>query len=352
MVTITKYVWDTVSDCVLSELDENNAVTAVYTNEPQQYGGVLSQRRGTTSHYHHHDALGSTRFLTDSSGNVTDTYLHDAWGNLVASTGTTVNPFKWVGKYGYYTDDSTGQVYVRARMYQPTVARWMSEELLPALRFIYEYNYCANQSSFYIDPSGWSQLPPLPPHRWLNVNPGNTIPPQKPKPPCEPTGGPGSCCLGIHCYDVYEPTGTLKIGRHCGITVYENAGKVVWIDAHPVLHPLSMDPENCMKLSTGVDPKSRRGTSESVPVQATADQCNCAYSYMSKFTGAPCIKYHVFNCNSNWAFNCLVTHCKFTFKMPPGNPPTAGATCEYCAVSGLLDNGGECCLQTGTRTCP
>ena len=66
MVTITKYVWDTVSDCVLSELDENNAVTAVYTNEPQQYGGVLSQRRGTTSHYHHHDALGSTRFLTVS----------------------------------------------------------------------------------------------------------------------------------------------------------------------------------------------------------------------------------------------------------------------------------------------
>ena len=124
MVTITKYVWDTVSDCVLSELDENNAVTAVYTNEPQQYGGVLSQRRGTTSHYHHHDALGSTRFLTDSSGNVTDTYLYDAWGNSVASAGTTVNPFKWVGKYGYYTDDSTGQVYVRARMYQTATATY------------------------------------------------------------------------------------------------------------------------------------------------------------------------------------------------------------------------------------
>ncbi|MEQ1813485.1 MAG: RHS repeat-associated core domain-containing protein [Candidatus Nitrotoga sp.] len=152
MVTITKYVWDTVSDCVLSELDENNAVKAVYTNEPQQYGGVLSQRRGTTSHYHHHDALGSTRFLTDSSGNVTDTYLHDAWGNEVASTGSTVNPFKWVGKYGYYTDNSTGQVYVRARMYQPTVARWVSMDPIFPVGLL--YTYCDQTPNSWLDPSG------------------------------------------------------------------------------------------------------------------------------------------------------------------------------------------------------
>ncbi len=126
MTKITKFVWDSVDDCVISELDSAGNLQATHTNEPHQHGGVLSQRLGTTTHYHHHDALGSTRFLTDSSGNVTDTYLHDAWGNSVATTGTAVNPFKWVGKYGYYTDHGTGQVYVRARMYQPTVARWCS----------------------------------------------------------------------------------------------------------------------------------------------------------------------------------------------------------------------------------
>jgi RHS repeat-associated protein len=130
MTKITNFVWNSVDDCIISELDGTGAVQAVYTNEPQQYGGVISQRRGTTTSTYHYDALGSTRMLTDSSGNVTDTYLHDAWGNNVASTGTTVNPFKWVGKYGYYTDDGTGQVYVRARMYQPTVARWMSVDPL------------------------------------------------------------------------------------------------------------------------------------------------------------------------------------------------------------------------------
>ncbi len=153
MVTVTKYVWDPVFDCVTHELDENNNVKAEYHNEPQQYGGVLSQRRGTTSHYHHHDALGSTRFLSDSSGNVSDTYLLDAWGNEIASTGTTVNPFKWVGKYGYYTDESTGLVYVRARMYQPTVARWVSVDPI----FVAEsaYHYGEGRAPSVIDPSGF-----------------------------------------------------------------------------------------------------------------------------------------------------------------------------------------------------
>jgi RHS repeat-associated protein len=156
MVTTTKYVWDPVFDCVTHELDENNAVKAVYHNEPQQYGGVLSQRRGNTSHYHHYDALGSTRFLTDSTGNVTDTYLNDAWGNSVASTGPTVNPFRWVGKYGYYTDNSTGQVYVRARTYQPVVARWRSvDPVWHELGDLQLYNYVSTSPAMKLDPSGW-----------------------------------------------------------------------------------------------------------------------------------------------------------------------------------------------------
>ena len=138
------------------ELDETDNVKAVYTNEAKQYGGVLSQRRGNTSHYHHHDALGSTRFLTDSSANVTDTYLNDAWGNSVASTGTTVNPFRWVGKYGYYTDRSTGQVYVRARMYQPTAVRWCSiDPVWHELVDLQLYNYVSTSAAMKIDPSGW-----------------------------------------------------------------------------------------------------------------------------------------------------------------------------------------------------
>ena len=154
MTKITNFVWNSVDDCVISELDGTGAVQAVYTNEPQQYGGVISQRRGTTTSTYHADALGSTRFLTDSSGNVTDTYLNDAWGNSVDSTGTTVNPFKWIGKYGYYTDDSTGQVYVRARMYQPAVARWASMDPLYFVGGLNVFAYVYGRSTFIIDPAG------------------------------------------------------------------------------------------------------------------------------------------------------------------------------------------------------
>jgi RHS repeat-associated protein len=150
----TIFVWDPVNDCVISELDGSGAVQVIYTNEPQQYGGVISQRRSTTTSSYHYDALGSTRFLTDSSGNVTDTYLNDAWGNQVASTGTTVNPFKWVGKHGYYTDDSTAQVYVRARMYQPKVARWTSVDPLGFFDGTNITLLARNMPVLVFDPSG------------------------------------------------------------------------------------------------------------------------------------------------------------------------------------------------------
>ena len=154
MTTTTNFVWDSVSDCVLSELDGTNAVQAVYTNEPQQYGGVLSQRRGTTTSTLHADALGTTRALTSSMQTTTDSYLYDAWGNQVASTGSTVNPFRWVGRYGYYQDSSTGLVYVRARMYQPTVARWLARDHAGFRDGINYYLYGRTSPAFARDPSG------------------------------------------------------------------------------------------------------------------------------------------------------------------------------------------------------
>jgi RHS repeat-associated protein len=197
----TIFVWDSVNDCVMSELDGSGAVQVTYTNEPQQYGGVISQRRGTTTSA---DALGSTCVLTDNSGAVTDTYLNDAWGNSVASTGATLNPFRWVGKYGYYTDNSTGQVYVRARMYQPIVARWRNIDPIPIevadlnlFRYVRSNPLNSRDPSGLVEPctviiiggiiviwlcSGCDQPPPLP--KCKNGNPEPSVPAiQSPLPP-------------------------------------------------------------------------------------------------------------------------------------------------------------------------
>jgi len=80
--------------------------------------------------YHHYDGLGSTQLLTDESGNVTDSYVNTAFGEPVdtGAANPTVNPFRFVGREGYYLDVDTGSYYVRARDLSPVLARWLSQD--------------------------------------------------------------------------------------------------------------------------------------------------------------------------------------------------------------------------------
>jgi len=83
--------------------------------------------------HHHYDSLGNTTELTDVDEEVTDTYQYDAWGELLSQTGTTPNPFQWRGRYGYFTNPDTGEVYVLMRTYDPMTGTWTT---LDILRFI------------------------------------------------------------------------------------------------------------------------------------------------------------------------------------------------------------------------
>ncbi len=74
--------------------------------------GLISSNREGVKRYFHFDALGSTRALTDSTGSVTDTYEYNAFGVVESSTGTSTNPFRYVGQYGYYDDGAMGSLSV------------------------------------------------------------------------------------------------------------------------------------------------------------------------------------------------------------------------------------------------
>ena len=150
----TKFVWDEESDNVLLETDDFDATQVVYTNEPGQFGSLISGRRSMTTHWYHFDALGSTSQLTDSSATITDTYLYDAWGNVISSTGSTINPFQWVGALGYYTDPETGQFSVRARVYQPKRGRWQAKDPMQFVDSHNRYLYAHNSPLLFVDPSG------------------------------------------------------------------------------------------------------------------------------------------------------------------------------------------------------
>jgi len=65
-----------------------------------------------TTHFYGYDGHGSVRYLTDINGAVTDTYTYDAFGNLLARTGTTPNDYLYAGEQH---DANVGFYYLRAR---------------------------------------------------------------------------------------------------------------------------------------------------------------------------------------------------------------------------------------------
>ena len=155
---VTKYIYNPLTEAYLMETDGDGNVTARYTQEPVKYGDIHAQHRIDPatgvgkSYYYHPDALGSTRELTDSNGDVVATYNYDAFGNTIASTGTVENPFRFTGNVGYYWDEELQTYHIRARNYQPTIGRWMSQD---PIGFEGGVNlYAAYFVPFGIDPLG------------------------------------------------------------------------------------------------------------------------------------------------------------------------------------------------------
>src|SRR5262249_9103714 len=97
----TKPIWDLLS--ILEETDGSDVTQAVYTQAPGEYGNLVSQFR-TAAQFFLFDGLGSSDRLMDTTGAVTDSYVYKAFGSIQASIGTSINPFRYIGKKGYYLD--------------------------------------------------------------------------------------------------------------------------------------------------------------------------------------------------------------------------------------------------------
>jgi len=73
--------------------------------------------------YFHADHLGSIVALSDDTG-VTDEYRYDPWGQTLEHSGSTQNDFRYTARE-YEGDDL---YYYRARYYDPTIQRFLSED--------------------------------------------------------------------------------------------------------------------------------------------------------------------------------------------------------------------------------
>ncbi|MCD8490306.1 MAG: RHS repeat-associated core domain-containing protein [Desertifilum sp.] len=137
---------------VVEEYDALGNLVASYT-----YGlDLIAQLRGGVSSFYHADGLGSTRALSDGSGNVTDTYTYDAYGNLIGSTGSTLNPYLFAGEW---RDGETGLDYLRARYYDAALGRFVSRDAyagsLNDPMSLHKYQYAHANPVANTDPSGY-----------------------------------------------------------------------------------------------------------------------------------------------------------------------------------------------------
>ncbi|HVS07313.1 MAG TPA: DNRLRE domain-containing protein [Candidatus Dormibacteraeota bacterium] len=126
------------------------ASDTAYTRDNQ---GQLTEERlpngsSYTPYYYLFDGLGSVVGLTDSSGNVANTYSYEPYGKFASSTGSVANPWLFAGGY---LDSQTGLYKFGMRYYDPAVARWAQQDPQagPSL-----YAYVNDNPVNSVDPSG------------------------------------------------------------------------------------------------------------------------------------------------------------------------------------------------------
>jgi RHS repeat-associated protein len=154
----TKYLVDTENPTgyaqVLDELT-GASVTRTYT-----FGlDLISQTQITngtwTPSFYGYDGHGSVRFLTNSSGAVTDTYDYDAFGTLITHTGSTPNNYLFAGEQ---FDPDLSLYYNRARYLDVCTGRFWGMDtyegsIAQPLSF-HKYTYARGNSVNGKDPSG------------------------------------------------------------------------------------------------------------------------------------------------------------------------------------------------------
>jgi RHS repeat-associated protein len=99
----------------------------------------------------HQDQVTSTSAVSGHNGGTTQAIKYSAFGTLQSGTGASPNRLKYTGR----EDDGTGLYYYRARYYDPTIGRFISEDPLGfGAGDVNFYQYTSNNPVNANDPSG------------------------------------------------------------------------------------------------------------------------------------------------------------------------------------------------------
>ena len=139
------YIFDRGS--IIAELDGSGTLTSMNI---RGYGLLAQKDDKGRLNYYLHNAHGDVTSLIDASGKVLNSYTYDAFGNTMAYAETVANRFRYAGEQ---LDAITGQYYLRARFYDPTVGRFTQEDTYRG-DGLNLYAYVGNNPVKYVDPSG------------------------------------------------------------------------------------------------------------------------------------------------------------------------------------------------------
>ena len=157
---VTHFVYDDGNDVLLDFVDEDGVAGA---NEPvlaQRYlhgpaiDQVLAQDDGNGNViWHLTDHLRTVRDLVDNSSAVVNHLTYDSFGNVITETDSTVDSrYLYTGRE---FDEEIGLYYYRARYYNATTGRFLSED---PIRFsagdVNLYRYVNNKPTLTTDPTG------------------------------------------------------------------------------------------------------------------------------------------------------------------------------------------------------
>ena len=149
----TIYVYD--GSNIEEELNADGTLGERYTYGPGIDEPLVGQRQPKIFFYEA-DGLGSVTSLTDPTGAVAATYTYDSFGFLTNSTGNATNWFRYTARQ---SDSDTALYYYRARYYDPTIGRFISEDPIQfAAGSPNFYAYVYNSPLDYRDPKGKDPL--------------------------------------------------------------------------------------------------------------------------------------------------------------------------------------------------
>ena len=155
-----EYVYDTVSNLpqvlVINRYDVKDDVNS---NIICYYGnGLLYEDNDKGTYYHHYNNIGSTIFLTNSTGKIVEEYTYGTYGELLSGD-TSKTKYLYNGQYGIQTEIN-GLLYMRTRYYNPEVKRFINQDTvlgsITNSQSLNRYSYVQGNPISLIDPFGMS----------------------------------------------------------------------------------------------------------------------------------------------------------------------------------------------------